>query len=83
MRNKIIITPHRLHEIEDRTDLMFICDGQEVEEVKSHLPKGRARGFSSYFVKVEDGDYSEVYGLDYGIVPYLYKWVYKIEWGLV
>lgn len=61
-----------------RHDLTFISDSQDVEALKEHLGKNSiAQDYDSFFVKVENGDYTEIYGMA-GIVPYLSKLVRKI-----
>ena len=50
-------------------DLMFVSDSQDVGPINEMFGYPE---FDSYFVRVEDGDYTEVYGM-YGIVPHLSK----------
>ena len=77
---------YTVESINTRTDLQFISDSQDVAAVKEYLQGLKAvhellnislDDYDSFFVKVEDGDYSEVYGMA-GIVPYLYKSLDKI-----
>jgi hypothetical protein len=63
--------------LNDRHDLQFISDSQDVQSLKEHFGNHCLEDFDSFFVKIEDGDYTEVYGIN-GIIPYLYKDVYEI-----
>ena len=61
-------------------DLQFVSDSQDVQAIKDSLA-GRvnvrdvfgdavsAEGYDAFFVRVQDGDYTEVWGIC-GIVPY-------------
>lgn len=60
----------------DGPEWQFLSDSQDVQAVKDHCDKIAAE-FDAFFVKVEDGDYSEVWGIE-GIIPYLYKTAYRI-----
>ena len=68
-------------DLEDRTDLMFISDSQDVEDIKKYLGDVDIPDwtFDSFFVKVdgENALYSEVYGM-MGIVPFLNYEVWRI-----
>jgi predicted house-cleaning NTP pyrophosphatase (Maf/HAM1 superfamily) len=72
--------------INNRHDLQFISDSQDVAAVKEYLQCFKSLhqllninldDYDSFFVKVDEGDYSEIYGM-VGIVPYLYKTLDKI-----
>ena len=69
----------KVAELNDRTDLQFISDSQDVAEVNDFISwrYGIPDKYDSFFVKVEDGEYLEIYGVE-GIVPYLNKEVTKI-----
>lgn len=54
----------------------FVSDSQEVEAIKSHVGEA-GNEFDSFFVKVEEGDYAEVWGV-HGIIPYTNKNAYRI-----
>lgn len=54
----------------------FVSDSQDTQAVKEHLGQ-IANEFDSFFVKVGDGDYDEVWGV-HGIVPYTNKNAYRI-----
>lgn len=62
-------------DLEDK-DLQFISDSQETEVIKSRLGR-KAKEFDSFFVRVEDGEYAEVYGMR-GAVPYLNRQVVQL-----
>lgn len=62
-------------DLEDK-DLQFISDSQETEVIKSRLGR-KAKEFDSFFVRVEDGEYAEVYGM-MGTVPYLNRQVVQL-----
>lgn len=64
-----------VEDIQEREDLQFISDSQDVQAIKELIPD--AKPYDSFFVKVEEGDYTEVYGM-YGIVPYFYKFLEKL-----
>lgn len=57
-------------------DHQFVSDSQDVEAIKGNLGV-IAQEFDSFFVKIQDGDYVSVYGLE-GIVPLKSKPVWKI-----
>ena len=65
-------------DLNEREDLQFISDSQDVEQIKKDLNIKDYDTIHSFFVKVQDGEYKEVYGIG-GIIPYLDKTVYKIE----
>jgi len=60
----------------DGKSLHFVSDSQDVNAIRQHLGLIDPE-CDSYFVKVENGEYTEVYGIE-GIVPYLSKSVIKI-----
>lgn len=64
-------------DINDRDDLAFISDSQDVDAIADSLGLDHDE-WGSFFVKVEDGDYSEVYAVE-GNVPYLHKTLYRID----
>lgn len=65
-----------IEDLEKRGDLILVTDSQDVQELKNYLclePQvPRIDQCDGFFVKVEDGDYTEVYGF-WGIIPYLNK----------
>jgi hypothetical protein len=57
-------------------NLILVTDSQDATNIKEYL--GRiGDDYDSFFVKVEDGDFAEVYGF-YGIIPELNKICYKL-----
>jgi hypothetical protein len=44
-------------------NLQFISDSQDVASIKDHIGR-KARDFNAFFVKVGDGDYDEVWGIE-------------------
>ena len=65
-------------DLNKRDDLQFVSDSQDVNSIKEYLGIDDLDYINSLFVRVENGDYAEVYGIE-GIVPYLYKTVWSIE----
>ena len=55
----------------------FVSDSQDVKPIKEYLGE-IANEFDSFFVKIEDGDYAEVWGI-HGIIPYTNKTAYRIK----
>lgn len=59
--------------------LIFVSDSQDVTEIKSFFGNHPViDNYDSFFVAIDEGEYSEVYGME-GIVPYLYKSVDHID----
>jgi hypothetical protein len=71
--------PQFISDLNDRTDLQLVTDSQDVKAVKEALGK-KARDYDGFFVKIENGEYAEVYGFS-GSVPGLGKPVYRIPTG--
>ena len=67
----------KVKDIPNYSEMQFISDSQEVELIKSDLDI-KQEEYNSFFVYVENGDYSEVYGM-YGIIPLLENYVYKVR----
>lgn len=66
-------------DLDKRKDLMLLTDSQDVEEIKNYFGNRPAiKEFDGFFVKIEEGDFDEVYGF-HGIVPNLEKSVWKVE----
>lgn len=64
-----------------RGPYQFVSDSQDVAEIKHNLGRelaGSQNEFDSFFVVVEDGDYSKVWGMT-GIVPLNSKRLYRIR----
>jgi len=57
----------------ENKDLIFISDSQDVSELRRQT----GTDYDSYFIRVGDGEYTQIYGM-YGIVPYLEKRVYEV-----
>jgi hypothetical protein len=66
-----------VQDLHGRDGLIFVSDSQEVRTVKEHLPR-HAQDYDSYFVAVDEGEYTEVYGM-FGTVPYIAKEVYPVD----
>jgi len=67
----------QVKDLEQGTDVFtFVSDSQDVEAVRDALG-AVAVGYDSFFVRLGEGDYEEVYGME-GVVPKLCKTVYKI-----
>lgn len=54
----------------DREDLTFVDDSEEVQRIKDDCCI--EEDYDSFFVNIEDGEYSEIYGM-FGIVPTRFK----------
>jgi hypothetical protein len=68
----------RIKDIQNRNDLQLITDSQDVKEIYDYFGnRSNATMFDGFFVKIEEGDYSEVYGF-HGIFTELNKELYKI-----
>ena len=65
-----------VQDINNREDLTF-CEN-DADFIKEYIGE-KAQEYDTFFVKVENGDYSEIYGM-YGIIPNLYKKLYRIKW---
>jgi hypothetical protein len=60
-----------------RTDLTLVTNSQDVEQAYYYMGMPPKQGMS-LFVKIEDGEYSEVYEFE-GEVPFLNKSVEQIK----
>lgn len=49
-------------------ELQFTCDSEDVKAIKEHIGKS-ADKYDAFFVGVENGDYTEIWGI-VGIIPY-------------
>ena len=65
----------KVKDLEDRDDLIFVSDSQEVQAFKESIGFGYAP--DSLFVKIEDGECTEVYGMC-GIIPFLNYEIWRI-----
>lgn len=52
-------------------ELQFVSDSQDIAPIKEHIGAS-ATDYDAFFVNVENGDYTEVWGIC-GIVPYKSK----------
>jgi hypothetical protein len=70
-----------IRDIEDRDDLLLVTDSQDVNMIKEYLGDDVAKYdlecIDGFFVKVENGDYSEIYGFN-GCIPCLSKEIYQL-----
>lgn len=65
--------------LNQRTDLQFISDSQDTAAIRFDFgPEWDGFEYDSYFVRVDDGEYKEVWGMC-GIVPLLSKLVTKLK----
>lgn len=78
-RGRLMASRQKVLHIGDLTDpdLMLVTDSQDVKAIKENVPGANDPDFDGFFVKIKDGDYSEVYGFA-GTVPYNYKEVLRI-----
>jgi hypothetical protein len=67
----------KVQDIQHRDDLIFVSDSQDVEAVAEFVPLNQRDNYGSYFVKVNEGDYVEIYGM-FGMVPWLERSIYKL-----
>ena len=66
----------KVKDLQNREDLLCVSCDVEVKTIKEYLGE-KAKEFDSSFVKIEDGEYREVYGM-HGSVPHLDKDVEKL-----
>lgn len=65
--------------VKDFNSFQLVDNSQDVKAIKEYFGNSKKLAdFDGFFVKVDNGDYSEVYGFE-GFVPYTYKNFYKIE----
>ena len=64
--------------LDSRTDLQFISDSQDTAAIRFDFgPAWDGFDYDSYFVRAEDGEYKEIWGMS-GIVPYKSKLVTRL-----
>ena len=64
--------------LNSRNDLQFVSDSQDTASIRLDFgPKWDGFDYDSYFVRVEDGEYKELWGMS-GIVPRLSKMVTRL-----
>ena len=56
-------------------EVLFVELSQDVNSIKEHYPQFSE--YDTFFVRVEDGEYVELYGM-YGCVPWLSRNVFKL-----
>lgn len=56
--------------------LTLVTDSQDTDAIREHIGR-KASGYDSFFVRVENGEYTEVWGFA-GIVPYNSKLVTRV-----
>jgi len=67
------ICTQTVRDLQDREDLILVDTDYEVEEIKRYLGNfPELDEFGAFLVKVEDGEYKEIYGIP-GSVAYLDK----------
>ena len=66
-----------IRNLQDREDLVLTTNKQDIEFIKSYFGNPKWWDFDGCFVKIEHGEYKEVYCFE-GTVPTLDKTVYKI-----
>lgn len=65
-------------DLETREDLQLITDTQDINMIKAYFGNSEdLEDFNAFFVKIESGDYTEVYGFS-GIIPELHKQIWKV-----
>jgi hypothetical protein len=62
----------------DGRELILVTDSQDTNHIREYFNSLEGSEFDSYFVRVADGDYAEVWGF-FGIVPDNNKTVYRIK----
>lgn len=68
-----------IKDLDKRQDLQLITDSQDVEAIKEHFGNDQdLEDFEGFFIKIDNGDYDEVYGFE-GIIPDLEKDIYKVK----
>ena len=64
--------------LNSRQDLQFISDSQDTAAIRFDFgPDWQGFNYDSYFVRVEDGEYKEIWGMS-GIIPWAGKLVTRL-----
>jgi hypothetical protein len=64
--------------LNNRSDLTFVSDSQDCASIRFDFgPAWIGFEYDSYFVRAEDGEYKEIWGMS-GIVPYNTKLVTRL-----
>ncbi len=67
-----------IEDIQEREDLTLAVDSQDVEHIINHLGNHEDLDqFNGFFVKVDKGDYTEIYAF-HGSIPDLHKSLFQI-----
>ena len=70
----------KIRDIEVRKDLTLVDIDHDVDSIKEYFGNNEdINEFDGFFVKVDEGDYLEIYGF-YGNIAYLDKDIYIIDW---
>lgn len=57
-------------------ELQFLSDSQDVKHIQNYIGE-TAMEYDSFFVRVQDGDYIEVWGIS-GIIPFESKFATRL-----
>lgn len=64
--------------LNSRPNLQFVSDSQDTAAIRFDFgPNWDGFDYDSYFVRAEDGEYKEIWGMS-GIVPYMSKLVTRL-----
>ena len=66
-----------IRNLQEREDLELITSDEGIKQIKEHLGNPQWFDFDACFVKIEEGEYKEIYCY-YGKIPDLDKVVYKV-----
>ena len=64
----------KISDIQKRQDLTFVDN--DIDFIKDYIGE-KSKEFDAFFVKIIDGDFTEIFGI-YGAIPYLEKEIYQI-----
>jgi hypothetical protein len=68
----------QVSDLDNDPDLILVDNSRDIESIKEYLGSPEWFDYGCLFVKVCDGEYSEIYGCESNI-PYLHYWVDTIE----
>lgn len=68
----------QVNQLTDSHKIEFVSNSQDVAAVEDYTPVETHNLYDSYFAEVQDGDYTQIWGMS-GIVPYLTKSLVKIR----
>jgi len=67
-----------IDDLDSRPELILVTDSYQVQLIKDHIGNPEwANDYHSFFVEVQDGEYINIFGLEY-IIPYSSYPIYKI-----